>query len=785
MRPEMQRFGLFAVVLLIAFAVRSFAATGPVNLAPINPVRECSALLTATISTAVGAPTHVTSAIPVPEGKPAAYCDVKGYVEPAIQFEVRLPLTHWTQRLLQTGCGGLCGNLNIHLEKDEGCLPATNGELALASTDMGHSGGNDGQFGEKEYQLRIDFAYRGVHATTLAAKALIGLYYGAKPRYSYFAGCSDGGREALMEAQRFPGDFNGITAGAPAMNFTTQNTFYHGWNGIVNQAADGNPILTAAQMPILHRAALASCDLQDGLKDGLISDPVNCHVDLAAVQCKLGEDPAQCLTSEQVRVAREIYAGAHDGVGNKMVLSGPLPGSELAWTGVYIPRSSGDRVMSPMISTGTLKYLAYPTNPPAEYSLADLKFDAKSFTETTRLHSLYDATDPDLSPFQASGGKLILWHGLADPHISPLNTIAYYTALTKQMGQSKADTFTRLYLFPGGYHCGGGEGPFDFDLLSTIMAWVERGDAPSALFASHRSRPDGIGSPLESAQSSSQKPDRTRPVYPYPLTTVYTGHGSIDDASNFTAGPAKRVPASALHWLGEGFYSAHYEQWCEGDGASMHCTASPESETDARQMLDLRPDHATVSVADIQTEKDWYTNKLGFVPVNHIQRGPDFEVWQMSLPGYRIDLVRAAGSSRPKAPTPLYLQQGWVHVVFTSPDLTRAYDFLHIAGTDVAGDKDASGKFVRLILHDPEGNEIEIFPRSQGLALGLCNHPVQTEFACPGKCNGHRASQIEDNQLSMIAALSGKGELVHKSPGHQYIAEDEQGGPPRHQSQND
>jgi len=587
------------------------AAIGPALLSVVAPVAECGKLADADISAAVGAPTHITSAAAVENGKPAPYCDVKGYVEPAIKFEVRLPLAGWTQRFVQTGCGGLCGQLKIRLGNDEGCLPASHGELALASTDMGHSGGMDGQFGEKDYQLRIDFAYRGVHATTLAAKALVAKFYGQAARYSYFAGCSDGGREALMEAERYPNDFNGITAGAPAMNFTTQNTFYHGWNARVNTGADGHPILTADRLPILHKAVLDMCDAEDGLKDGLIGNPLGCRFDPAVVECKAGQDPASCLTSAEVKVARELYAGAHSANGEKLVINGLLPGSELAWAGVIVPNKGQDHAMGSMIATGTLKYLAYDKNPPLGYSLADLKFDAETFAATTKLHSLYDATDPDLTPFASVGGKLILWHGLADPHISPVNTIAYYTAMQELMGKPAVDKFARLYLFPGGYHCGGGEGPFNVDLLSAIMAWVENAHAPYALIASHAPErafgmpPAGVplpdrlpmgapgmpgggpppgagpgngpmsGPPQDFTRPAAAKSDRSRPVFPYPLTAKYIGTGSIDDAKNFVAGTPDPAPASRLKWLGSGFYAAHYEQWCTGSGASMTCKPTP------------------------------------------------------------------------------------------------------------------------------------------------------------------------------------------------------------------
>jgi feruloyl esterase len=588
---------LTGVLVLVSGLASAQAPAGPAALAVVQPAMECERLAVVDISQAVGAPTHITAATSVKDGKPAPYCQVKGYVEPANRFEVRLPLTTWTQRYVQTGCGGLCGSIGLMLSNPHGCMPATNGELALASTDMGHHGGMDGSFGAKDYQLRVDFAYRSLHVTALAAKALIAQFYGQGPKYSYFNGCSDGGREALIEAQRYPDDFNGITAGAPAMNFTTQNSFYHGWNVLANLGPDGKPLLTADKLPILHKAVLDQCDAGDGLKDGLVSDPLNCHPDLSVIECKPGQDEKSCLTPAQTKAARELYAGAHDAEGNKLTLSGPLPGSELAWAGVLIPPPGVPFVMSRMIATGALQNLMYEQNPPAGYTLEkDLKFDRASFAATTRLHALYDATDPDLTPFAANGGKLILWHGLADPHISPLNTIAYYTAMQNLLGKEKVDQFARLFLFPGGYHCGGGEGPFDFGLMQAIMTWVEGGQKPAELVASHSTGsghgaiagvPSGPGGPGEHDRgpaigpgsggpmeaSAAAEVDRTRPVYPYPFIAKYTGTGSIDDAANFVEGEARPVSFKQLEWLGSGFFAPHYEIWCEGKGTELVCKA--------------------------------------------------------------------------------------------------------------------------------------------------------------------------------------------------------------------
>ena len=543
------------------------AMSGLAALAAKEPVMSCADLAKVDLSGLADMPIHITSATEIKDGSPAPYCKVLGYVEPEVKFEVRLPLSGWTQRYLQTGCGGLCGNLNIRVSGDMGCAPSQNGELALASTDMGHST-RGGSWGANP-QMRIDFAYRGVHVTSQVAKALIEKYYGQKPKYSYFAGCSDGGREALMEAQRYPEDFNGITAGAPALNFLVQNTFYHGWQARVNIDANGKVILTADKMPILHKAALESCDAVDGLKDGLIADPRACHFDPAVVQCKPGQDPATCLSAAQVEVARQIYRGAHDASGRQLVIGGPQVGSELAWPGVQVPRDlGGEDIGSRSFAIDTLTGLVYDKPVPANYTLNDFRFDQKTFEELKPMHDLYDATDPDLGKFTAAGGRLIIWHGWSDQHISPLNSIAYYRAMEDVMGEKKVKEFARLYLFPGGYHCGGGDGPFSFALLSNIMSWVETGKAPHKIIAYHTVGDQGgraggargasgaqAARGREGAPPTMNQVDRSRPVFPYPLVARYTGKGSIDDAANYVEEMPKKQLPEKFDWLGSSFFT--------------------------------------------------------------------------------------------------------------------------------------------------------------------------------------------------------------------------------------
>ena len=531
---------LLAAALWPPTARANTSRAGLRGLPAVSPVTPCESLPAADLSGVADRAVHVTSAAKAVDSAGKPYCKVDGYVEPAVRFEVHLPLQGWTQRYLQIGCGGLCGVLSVRLnDHDRMCVPAARGDLALASTDMGHEGGLDGRWAANNPQARIDFASRGVHVTALVAKALIRRFYGRPPRYSYFSGCSDGGREALIEAQRYPRDFNGIAAGAPALNFTVQNSFYHGWNALSNTGPDGKAILTAAKLPLLHAAVMAACDATDGLEDGLISDPRRCRFDPAVIQCHPAEDPSRCLTPAQVEVVRRIYAGAHDARGRKLVAGGPMPGSELAWAGVYVPQESGQPLFSAMIATGSLEYLYYPRPLPASWALRDLKFD-RATLDSFPYRNLYDATNPDLSAFQAAGGRLLMWHGWADQHISPLNSIEYYQAVERLMGADRVREFARLFLIPGVYHCGGGYGLSRFDVLTPLMGWVERGAAPDRLLAS-RLRPGARGAPRIAG---------TRPVFPFPEVARYSGRGRIDDPASFIAADPAPADVAPIRWLG-------------------------------------------------------------------------------------------------------------------------------------------------------------------------------------------------------------------------------------------
>jgi feruloyl esterase len=535
---------------------------------------DCTALkfMGHKLSVIAGVPMQIQSAAVVDE-PPAPYCDVKGYVSPSVGFEVRLPTTRWTQRYLQLGCGALCGVVKIGgftnpLVIQQNTL-YQRGELAVAATDTGHSPGSlfDGTWAAADPQLRIDYAYRGVHVTSVAAKGIMQAYYGQRPKFSYFVGCSEGGREAAMESQRYPKDFNGIISGSPAINFLTQNTFYHAWNARANSDASGNLIITPDKLPILHAAALAACDAQDGLKDGLISEPESCHFDPVVTECRPGQDPATCLTPTQVHAAQLIYQGAQDEKGQHLVIRGPLPGSELQWHEYLTIPPGGSETISTYLSTFVSQYMACPENRPIDFTLADFRFDESTFKGLAAMHAIYDAIDPDLSHFEAAGSRLILWHSLGDGSISAVNTVAYYKEVQKLMGAGRTRQFALLYLFPGGNHCNSGITPIVCDLFSALMGWVEKGAAPNRLtsyyFAPNTVNPGG--------PADMSKVVRTRPVFPYPQVARYKGSGSIDDAANFEAG-MRLTPEDPINWIGaSSFFRPDYEQWCGWSGMSFTC----------------------------------------------------------------------------------------------------------------------------------------------------------------------------------------------------------------------
>jgi hypothetical protein len=536
-------------------APRSGHATttdGLADLPAVPPVMACADVIGLDLKGVTDAPVTLTSATLVTTGTPVPYCEVRGTIAPANTIVLRLPVNGWTQRYVQAGCGGLCGSTNLNYPQASTCPVIADGTVAGATTDMGHQGQNDGSWAAGNPQAQIDFAYRGVHVTSQVAKAIITKFYGRAPVYSYFDGCSDGGREALMEAQRYPHDFDGIAAGAPANDMALQNTFHHAWNVVANLDADGKYILLANKLPMIHAAVLAACDTIDGLKDGLIDDPRLCHFNPASIVCTAGQDPSTCLTAAEATVVRKLHDGATDAHGNRLEPAIAHEwGSELDWT-LFIPTAQGQVVASEMFALSYLRYLADPNNANPDYQLTDLKFTVASFWKTMLPSTTYMAAiDPDLTAFQRAGGKLLLWHGWGDQHISPQGTMDYYDSMRKTMGASTVDRFAKLYLFPGVAHCGGGEGPNNFDILTPVMAWTESGRQPARIVASNI---------VNGAVT------RTRPVFPYPAVARYDGTGSIDEAANFVAYTPKNPVRTNYNWVGQVLYSHGYQTWPKAVG---------------------------------------------------------------------------------------------------------------------------------------------------------------------------------------------------------------------------
>jgi len=558
----------FSLLAMVGFATSARAADYQ-NLSAVKPVTSCDQLAKADLAPAVGTKVTIKAAEErdTPKGK---FCKVTGTIAPAVGFEVDLPMEHWTQRYLEAGCGGMCGSINASINNAGTCVPALNGEFVVASDDMGHSGGAGpaGSFGA-DADARIDFAYRANHETTLAAKALIKSYYGQPQKFAYFSGCSDGGREALAEAERYPDDFDGISAGAPVLGISVHNSFFHGWEGVVDKRADGSNILLKSRLMLAHDAIVAHCPNLSGANDGLLTDPLGCKLDPAWVQCAAGAgDTSKCLTPEETKVLAAYYAGPTDAQGRQFVFNGYTIGSEGQW-GLPNVATGGGGGMGGMAG-GNIRYLFQPK------VLSDEEFAKFAYTEEwfNRINSyaapLYNGGNTDLKPFAAHGGKLILWHGLVDESMPYATTIAYYQGVQKFMGEKVADSFVRLFLLPGVGHCGGGPGFPQIDTLTPLMAWTEMKVAPTKIVAGRTAAaqrgpggqggpgavpiqqggpgagpgagPGGPGGPgggmggrpaAMPYATSAQATIATRPAYAYPLVAKYKGSGDVNDAANY------------------------------------------------------------------------------------------------------------------------------------------------------------------------------------------------------------------------------------------------------------
>jgi len=469
-----------------------------------------------------------------PEGPPVRelpeFCRIAGTTKPSadsdIRFEVWLPVSGWNGKFEGVGNGGFAGSISY-----SGLGAAIKRGYATASTDTGHeAGGTDAAWALGHPEKVIDFGYRAIHETAEKAKAVIAAYYGSGPKRSYFNSCSNGGRQALMEAQRYPADYDGIIAGAPA-NYWTHLLTGAGWD-IVATLAEPGTYIPSAKLKAIEAAALAACDGNDGVKDGVIEDPSRCHFDPGTLLCQ-GAESDECLTAPQITALKKIYAGPHDSKG-KAVFPGYSPGGEAepgGW-GAWITGNGQEKALMYAFRTQFFKNMVYE-DAAWDYHTFTVDKDMKAADEKTA--RMLNATDPDLKRFKDRGGKLILYHGWSDAAIPAENAVEYYNSVVANLGAIEASSFVRLFMVPGMQHCGGGSGPNyfgqfgvatgdpDHDISSDLERWVEQGTAPERIVASKYKNPMGAEGEVL----------RTRPLCAYPSVARWKGIGSTDAAENF------------------------------------------------------------------------------------------------------------------------------------------------------------------------------------------------------------------------------------------------------------
>lgn len=501
----------------------------------------CDSLATLKLSdtTITSAKVVPAGAFTMPPGVPASpfgprsfqklpeFCRVEGVIQPSsdshIEFEVWLPSSGWNGKIHGEGNGGFAGSINYSALAD-----AVMSGYASSSTDTGHKGdATDARWALGHTEKIVDFGYRAVHETAEKSKAIVRAFYGDSAKRSYFSSCSNGGRQALMEAQRYPADYDGLIAGAPASSFTHIVAAFT-WD-LQATEIDPRSYIPASKYPAIEAAALASCDARDGVKDGVIDDPTKCDFKPAMLRCN-GPESDACLTQPQIAALEKIYAGARDSQGQQ-IYPGFLPGGESgpgSWA-LWVSGAAPGKSLQYAFATQGGANLIYQ-NAAWDFRAFSLDRDVKVADDTMGLR--LNAVDPNLKALKDRGGKLILYHGWSDSALAPLSTVKYYQSVMAKMGQKETTDFVRLYMVPGMQHCGFGPGPDSFgatpggpqadsghSMSVALERWVEMGKAPDKIIAT---------------KYAADRVVRTRPLCPYPQVARYSGPGSTDDAANFT-----------------------------------------------------------------------------------------------------------------------------------------------------------------------------------------------------------------------------------------------------------
>jgi hypothetical protein len=499
----------------------------------------CNALESIDLAELQDAPTQITEAKLIDaSAESPSYCQVSGYVTPNVGFLLRLPLDQWNGKLIELGCGGFCGSTRYV----EGCHDPLRRGYACIVSDGGHrSTILDDLWAYNNLPGEIDHGVRADHVTALVGKAIVARYYRQAPKRAYFMGCSTGGRQAMLEAQRFPWDFDGIVAGAPSLSEAGSH-LTHIWGLRALTDENRKPLFSHRDLEMVHAAALAQCDMDDGIKDGIIGDPGSCKFDPRTLICRSG-GKAQCLTETQADALVRVYAGPTTSTGERIYPGRAFPGAELNLI-------SSDLTPSEIAGTynyvaNEFRYSAFDWSPGPKWQPEDFNFD-RDYKRLGESEGLLAAHDPDLRRFKAAGGKLISYVGLNDIDQAEVD-IDYYDTVEKTMGGRLAtQEFFRLFVLPGMNHCTTGDGAFDADYLTYLEAWVEKGHAPDKVISYHVKLEDLLDRAMHGDQDALHKLIRrlefplapgaiefSRPVYPYPTKTRYSGHGDPKDAASF------------------------------------------------------------------------------------------------------------------------------------------------------------------------------------------------------------------------------------------------------------
>ena len=482
--------------------------------APAHAATACEKLsaMTLTNATIDSAQMVAAGAFVQPDGRGVtttfatlpAFCRVTATLTPSsdsdIKTEIWLPATGWNGKFQAVGNGGWAGTIPY-----SSMAAALRQGYATAGTDTGHVG-NNADFAMGHPEKLIDLAYRSIHEMTVQAKTILNAHYGIPAKFSYYTGCSQGGRQGLAAAQNYPEDFDGIIAGAASWNQMRAHGARVALNVIVNKDADR--VIPASKYPIIHEAVLNACDALDGLKDGVIENPPICKFDYAEIACKAGEG-SHCLSSGQVESARAMTSPLKDPKTGRTLFEGHLMvGSELGWATLGGPQPLA-------LSTNGMRNVVF-ADQNWDYRKMDLSTDVDRAAASD--NGVMYSGDPNLKPFFDHGGKLLMYHGWNDTQVNPLNSVIYYENVLNAVGKNKVENSIALFMVPGMNHCSGGPGTDNFDRMKVMEDWVEQDQKPAQIIAWH---------------VTNGQVDKMRPLCPYPQVAKYKGSGSTNDAANF------------------------------------------------------------------------------------------------------------------------------------------------------------------------------------------------------------------------------------------------------------